>query len=121
MLKVDCKFLTPEDVFKTSGHADKFSNWMYKDTKKVDYLRADLLIERGLESRLAGDKSACDIEVSDEKDEVDPKKQKRAVKDIQAIELDYATAKEYEKIFAMVMILKSECNKSWELIWQCPD
>lgn len=121
MLEVDCTVLTPEDVFKTSGHVDKISDQMCKDTKKGDYLRADHLIESFLESRLAGDKSARGIAVSDEKDEVDPKKQKRAVKDIKVIKLNDATAKEYEEILARVMIFESDCNKSWELIWQYPD
>ncbi len=121
MLEVDCTVLTPEDVFKTSGHFEKFSDWMRKDTKKGDYLRADHLIESVLESRLAGDKSARGIAVSDEKHEVDPKKQKRIVKDIKAIKLDDATVKEYQKILVRVMILKSSCNKSWELIWQYLD
>jgi glycyl-tRNA synthetase len=121
MLEVDCTVLTPEDVFKTSGHVHKFSDWMCKDTKKGDYLRADYLIESVLESRLAGDKSARGIAVSDEKDEVDSKKQKRIVEDIKAIKLDDATVKECQEILARVMILKSNCNKSWELIWQYPD
>jgi glycyl-tRNA synthetase len=45
MFELDCTALTPEDVFKTSGHVDKFSDWMCKDTKNGDYLRADHLIE----------------------------------------------------------------------------
>lgn len=121
MLEFDSTFLTPEHVFKTSGHVDKFSDWMCKDTKKGDYLRADHLIESVLESRLAGDKSSRSIAASDEKDKVDSKKQKRAVKDIKAIKLNYATAKKYEEILARVMILESDYNKSWELIRKYPD
>lgn len=79
-------------------------------------MRADHLIENFLESRLAGDKGARGIAVSDEKDKVDSKKQKRAVKDIKAIKLDYAAPKKYEEILARVMILESDYNKSWELI-----
>jgi glycyl-tRNA synthetase len=102
MLEVDCTFLTSEDVFKTSVHVDKFSDWICKDTKKGDYLRADHLIENVLESRLAEDKSARGITVSAEKEDVDPKKKRRAVKDIKAIKLGDATTKEYEEILARV-------------------
>jgi glycyl-tRNA synthetase len=103
MLEVDCTVLTPEDVFKTSSHVDKFSDWMCKDTKKGDYLRADHLIENVLESRLIGDKTARGIALSDEKDDdVNTKKKKRAVKDIKVIKLDDAIAKEYEEILAKV-------------------
>ncbi|KAE9364200.1 glycyl-tRNA synthetase [Stipitochalara longipes BDJ] len=103
MLEVDCTALTPEDVFQTSGHVDKFSDWMCKDTKKGDDLRADHLIETVLESRLKGDKTARGITVSDENnDNVDAKKKKRAVKDIKAIKLDDAVAKEYEEILARI-------------------
>lgn len=31
MLEVDCTALTPREVLKTSGHVDKFANWMWKD------------------------------------------------------------------------------------------
>ena len=103
MLEVDCTVLTPEDVFKTSSHVDEFSDWMCKDTKKGDYLRADHLIENVLESRLIGDKTARGIALSDEKDDdVNTKKKKRAVKDIKVIKLDDAIAKEYEEILAKV-------------------
>jgi len=30
MLEVDCTVLTPHDVLKTSGHVDKFADWMCK-------------------------------------------------------------------------------------------
>ena len=58
MLELDCTMLTPEEVFKTSGHVDKFADWMCKDPVKGDCLRADHLIENALEARLKGDKSA---------------------------------------------------------------
>ncbi|MBE7182654.1 MAG: glycine--tRNA ligase, partial [Terriglobus roseus] len=33
MLEVDCTMLTPHEVLKTSGHVDKFADWMCKDPK----------------------------------------------------------------------------------------
>ncbi|KAI1279410.1 glycyl-tRNA synthetase 1 [Xylaria sp. FL0933] len=53
MLEVDCTVITPEPVLKTSGHVDKFADWMCKDSVKGEYLRADHLVENVLESRLA--------------------------------------------------------------------
>lgn len=53
MLEVDCTVITPELVLKTSGHVDKFADWMCKDPVKGEYLRADHLVENVLQSRLA--------------------------------------------------------------------
>ncbi|KAF7554464.1 hypothetical protein G7Z17_g2934 [Cylindrodendrum hubeiense] len=53
MMELDCTVITPEVVLKTSGHVDKFADWMSKDPVKGEYLRADHLIESVLEARLA--------------------------------------------------------------------
>ncbi|KAK3366117.1 glycyl-tRNA synthetase 1 [Lasiosphaeria ovina] len=53
ILELDCSVLTPELVLKTSGHVDKFADWMCKDPTKGEYLRADHLVENVLESRLS--------------------------------------------------------------------
>ena len=58
MLELDWTMLTPEEVFKTSRHVDKFADWMCKDPVKGDYLRADHLIENVLEVKLKGNKSS---------------------------------------------------------------
>src|SRR5450432_3838683 len=39
MLELDCTALTPHDVLKTSGHVDKFSDWMCKDSKNGEIIR----------------------------------------------------------------------------------
>lgn len=52
MLELDCTVITPEPVLKTSGHVDKFADWMCKDPARGEYLRADHLVEGVLESRL---------------------------------------------------------------------
>lgn len=49
MLEIDDVILTPEDVFKTSGHVDKFADWMCKDPKKGEFLRADHLVRKYLD------------------------------------------------------------------------
>jgi glycyl-tRNA synthetase len=103
MLELDCTALTPHEVLKTSGHVDKFSDWMCKDPKNGEIIRADHFVEEVLEQRLKGDKEARG-EKAEEKEE-DPKKKKRKVKDMKAIKLDDAVVKEYEEILAKVYIL----------------
>ncbi len=50
---MDCTAITPEAVLQTSGHVDKFADWMCKDPVKGEFLRADHLVETVLESRLS--------------------------------------------------------------------
>lgn len=79
-------------MFKTSGHVDKFADWMCKDPVKGEYLRADHLIETVLGSRLKTDKRAREG-LSKEP------KQKSETGDVL---LDPAIAEEYKKILAQV-------------------
>ena len=100
MLEVDCTSLTPHDVFKTSGHVDKFADWMCKDPKTGEILRADHLVEEVLESRLKGDKEARGqkVEVNEEKEA----KKKKKAKDTKAVKLDDSVVQEYEEILAKI-------------------
>ena len=100
MLEVDCTMLTPHEVLKTSGHVDKFADWMCKDPKTGEIFRADHLVEEVLESRLKGDKEARGqkVEVDEEKEA----KKKRKAKDTKAIKLDDAVVHEYEEILAKI-------------------
>lgn len=100
MLEVDCTMLTPHEVLKTSGHVDKFADWMCKDPKTGEIFRADHLVEEVLESRLKGDKEARGqkIEVDEEKEA----KKKRKPKDTKAIKLDDDVVQEYEEILAKI-------------------
>ncbi|KAF2463709.1 glycyl-tRNA synthetase-like protein [Lindgomyces ingoldianus] len=100
MLEVDCTMLTPYEVLKTSGHVDKFADWMCKDPKTGEIFRADHLVEEVLESRLKGDREARGQKVEEEKD--DPKKKKKKVKSIAAVKLDDALVQEYEEILAKI-------------------
>ena len=52
MLEVEATMLTPHDVLKTSGHVDRFTDWMCKDLKSGEIFRADHLVEEVLEARL---------------------------------------------------------------------
>ncbi|KAL9579418.1 MAG: hypothetical protein Q9203_006705 [Teloschistes exilis] len=100
MLEVDCTMLTPHEVLKTSGHVDKFADWMCKDPKTGEIFRADHLVEEVLESRLKGDKEARGqkVEVDEEKEA----KRKKKVKDTKAVKLDDSVVKEYEEILAKI-------------------
>lgn len=102
MLEVDCTSLTPAEVLKTSGHVEKFADWMCKDPKTGEIFRADHLVEEVLESRLRGDKQARGEEVEQKDEPEDAKKKKRKVKDTKAIKLDDATIKDYEETLAKV-------------------
>ena len=84
MLELDCTVITPEPVLRTSGHVDKFADWMCKDPVKGEYLRADHLIEAVLEARLARSRDG-------------PRGSHQS-----AGKLDQETATEYEDILAQV-------------------
>ena len=100
MLEVDCTMLTPHEVLKTSGHVDKFADWMCKDPKSGEIFRADHLVEEVLESRLNGNQEARGqkVEVDEEKDA----KRKRKAKDTKAVKLDDAVVTEYEEVLARI-------------------
>ncbi|KAF2176279.1 glycyl-tRNA synthetase-like protein [Zopfia rhizophila CBS 207.26] len=100
MLEVDCTILTPYEVLKTSGHVDKFADWMCKDPKTGEIFRADHLVEEVLESRLKGNKEARGQKAEEEKE--DPKKKKKKVKSIAIVKLDDAVVQEYEEILAKI-------------------
>jgi glycyl-tRNA synthetase len=98
MLEIDSTIMTPAPVFETSGHVARFADWMVKDSKTGDVLRADHLVKGVLEARLAGDKEARGLVAQPQQDE---KKKKKAVKTA-AVQLPDDAAKEYEVILAQV-------------------
>ncbi|KAK6463323.1 cyl-tRNA synthase [Scheffersomyces coipomensis] len=102
MLEVDCTMLTPHEVLKTSGHVEKFADWMCKDLKTGEIFRADHLVEEVLESRLKGDKAARGIAVEAGEEDDDKKKRKKKVKEIKNIKLDDEVVAEYENILAQI-------------------
>ncbi|CRK28129.1 hypothetical protein BN1708_004566 [Verticillium longisporum] len=99
MLEVDCTVLTPHDVLKTSGHVDKFADWMCKDPKNGDILRADHFVEDVLEARLKGDKEARGQKVEEVDD---PTKKKKRKQKTEAIKLEDAVVQEYEEVLAKI-------------------
>ena len=100
MLEVDCTMLTPEQILKTSGHVDKFADWMCKDPKNGEIFRADHLVEEVLELRLKADKEARGqkVEVDEEKEA----KKKRKAKETKALKLDDGVVREYEEVLAKI-------------------
>lgn len=58
MLEIRASLLTPHSVLKTSGHVDRFADFMVKDVKTGDCYRADHLLEGHLEKLLADKKLA---------------------------------------------------------------
>ncbi|KAF9331787.1 Glycine--tRNA ligase 1, mitochondrial [Podila minutissima] len=100
MLEVDCSIMTPAEVLKTSGHVDRFSDWMCKDLKTGEIFRADHLVENVLEARLDGDKIARNAPVETKADK-DEKKKKKAAK-VTAVRLEDATVQTYKEILAQI-------------------
>lgn len=100
MLEVDCTMLTPHEVLKTSGHVDKFADWMCKDPKNGQIFRADHFVEEVLELRLNGNKEARGekVQVDEEKEA----KRKKKVRNTQAVRLEDSVVKEYEEILAKI-------------------
>ena len=60
MLEVDTTILTPEPVLRTSGHVEKFTDFMVKDVATGDCYRADHLLTQNLEKLAADPKCSAD-------------------------------------------------------------
>jgi glycyl-tRNA synthetase len=97
MLEVDSPMITPHAVLKTSGHVERFCDFVAKDSVNSEILRADHVIEEVLEARLRGDKAARGekIEVVD-----DAKKKSKRRAATEALKLDDAVVQEYSEILA---------------------
>ena len=100
MLEIDSTIMTPAPVFETSGHVARFADWMVKDTKTGDVLRADHLVKGVFEARLAGDKEARGLVAQPQKED-EKRKKKKAVK-ATAVQLPDDAVNEYEVILAQV-------------------
>lgn len=110
MLELDTTIMTTHDVLKTSGHVDKFADWMCKDLKNGEIFRADHLVEAVLEARLLGDRQAraakagaTDADaaaVATTPTKSDKKKKKKGT--VVAVELPDEERKAYEEILAQV-------------------
>ena len=103
MLELDTTIMTPAPVFETSGHVARFADWMVKDTKTGDVLRADHLVKNVIEARLAGDQEARGLAAQPQADDADKKKKKKADKAKKApVRLSDEEVAEYERILALV-------------------
>lgn len=102
MLELDTTIMTLADVLKTSGHVDKFADWMVKDVQNGEIYRADHLVEAVLEARLKGDKEARGVvEEPPKDDEADKKKKKKKVKSV-AVKLEDNVVAEIENLLAQI-------------------
>lgn len=52
MLEMECTCLTPENVLKTSGHVERFTDLMVKDVESGECFRADHLLEDAIDDLL---------------------------------------------------------------------
>ncbi|XP_060681636.1 glycine--tRNA ligase [Hemiscyllium ocellatum] len=60
ILEIDCTMLTPEPVLKTSGHVDKFADYMVKDVKNGECFRADHLLKAHLQKLMSDKKCSAE-------------------------------------------------------------
>ncbi|KAJ9112845.1 hypothetical protein QFC20_002173 [Naganishia adeliensis] len=102
MLELDTTIMTLAEVLKTSGHVDKFTDWMVKDVKTGEIFRADHLVEAVLESRLKGNNEARGQAAAPPVEEDDKKKKKKKVVKSTAVKLEDDVVKEYEFLLAQI-------------------
>lgn len=98
MQELKCSMLTPFQVLKTSGHVDKFADFMCKDPKNGEILRTDHLIKDVIEGRLRSDREARGEKVNEEEDPKKKKKQSKMAKT--AVKLDDPVRQEYDHLLA---------------------
>ncbi|XP_058036793.1 glycine--tRNA ligase [Ahaetulla prasina] len=60
IFEIDCTMLTPEAVLKTSGHVDKFADFMVKDVKSGECFRADHLLKAHLQKLMSDKKCSAE-------------------------------------------------------------
>ena len=101
MLEVDCPMITPYAVLKTSGHIERFCDFVAKDSINGEILRADHVIEEVLQARLRGDKEARGEKV-EVLDDAKKKKKSKGKAATEALKLDDAVVQEYSEILAKI-------------------
>ena len=104
MLEVDCTMLTPDPVLRTSGHVERFSDYMVKDVKTGECFRADHLLEDHLE-KLAADPKCAQEKIKEYKDVI--AKVSHAISVRQA----FPTRKKY--FIVLRIIYKYIFNEGW--------
>jgi glycyl-tRNA synthetase len=118
MLELDTTVITLSDVLKTSGHVDKFADWMVKDVQNGEIYRADHLVEGVLDARLKGDKEARGVKEEVKVEEEDKKKKKKKAVKSEAVKLEDSVVEEYESTLAQVssIALDSADSRSTTLV-----
>ena len=109
MLELDTTIMTPAPVFETSGHVARFADWMVKDVKTGDVLRADHLVKIVLQARLDGDKEARGLAAQPIDEDDKKKKKKKGTAKATAVQLPDATVSEYESILAQASTFNLKC------------
>ena len=109
MLEMDGSIMTPAEVLKTSGHVDKFTDWMVRDLKTGETFRADHLIEAVLGTRLDGDRQVRKVEMEAKaegniRSEKDVKKEKKKKGKVQMVKLEDSVRADYEETLAKVKL-----------------
>ena len=61
MLELSCTCMTLSDVLQTSGHVDKFADFMVKDVKNGQCHRADKLIDEWCTKQIASNKTKAEL------------------------------------------------------------
>jgi glycyl-tRNA synthetase len=65
MLEMECTCLTPEPVLKTSGHVDRFTDLMVKDSETGECFRADKLLEDAIDTLIENSPTMSSVEKDD--------------------------------------------------------
>eukprot|EP01091_Cochliopodium_minus_P003421 TRINITY_DN132_c0_g5_i1.p1 TRINITY_DN132_c0_g5~~TRINITY_DN132_c0_g5_i1.p1 ORF type:complete len:634 (+),score=219.84 TRINITY_DN132_c0_g5_i1:52-1953(+) len=65
MLELECTCLTPEPILKTSGHVEKFTDFMVKDVKNGVCYRADKLLEEHLDNEIESNKKITQEQIKE--------------------------------------------------------
>jgi glycyl-tRNA synthetase len=103
MLEVDTTCMTPAPVFEASGHVARFADWMVKDAKTGDVLRADHLVKNVLQARIDGDRAARGLAAHPPAEDDKKRKKKKDAK-AAPVQLSEEVVAEYERVLAQVRI-----------------
>lgn len=107
MLQMECTNLTPSVVLETSGHVERFTDFMVRDEVTGDCFRADKLLEDAIDDFLA-DKANADLTVEEKEEHL--KVQRQA---------DAYTADELDKKLKEYKVM-SQTNKDNKLTFPFP-
>lgn len=111
MLEMECTCLTPEVVLKTSGHVERFTDLMVKDTESGECFRADKLLEDAIDDLI---ESTPDMSKDTREDHLRVQRQADAYTpvEIDALLLEYkcvgpASGKPYSPSFPFNLMFKT--------------